>query len=489
MQTNSWANSFEQYAQKWIIEGQVPGVSIGLAKDGQHFYQNEFGFRDVQRQLGVTIDTVFGIASITKSFTCVAIMQLQEAGKLSVHDPVVKYLPEFRLKNLDVRKITIHHFMTNTSGVPPLPTFFASVMRSMEENEIDDHPFLQNEEAVTVPIDTYEELMRVISTLDLELLGAPGTEFSYSNDCYALLGAIITRVSGQPYEVYVKEHILDPIGMEHTSFFLEELNGYENITNLYIMRDRGDHKEVISSPNWWDTSACRAAGAIKSTVRDMLRYTDMFCKGGLTAGEIRILTLESVEQMMTPYVPTDMIPGQFYGYGLVISPDYYGKKLVEHSGGLKGISAQMCFFPETGLAGVALSNIELSPILAIMSGALNCLENRPPEASHLDGKNYSVSVAEMPQFVGHYQSSEFGTVPIRFENGQLVLSFLGESYVMRPFAEDLFVVRAFGTDCSARFIRAGNHDIVRLAFAGRQFSKDVTKSSGGTKNDTGCQSR
>ncbi|RNB81256.1 class A beta-lactamase-related serine hydrolase [Brevibacillus fluminis] len=487
MQNNGWVESFEKYAQNWTTEGNVPGVSIGLAQDGQLFYKNGFGFRDVERQLGVTIDTVFGIGSITKSFTCVAIMQLQEAGKLSVHDPVVKYLPEFQLKNSDVGQITIHHFMTNTSGIPPLPTFFATVMRSMEANGAEDHSFPDCNRADTVPIDTYEELMQVISTLDVELLGSPGTEFSYSNDCFALLGAIINRVSGKSYELYVKEHILEPIGMEHTGFFLEELNGYDNITNLYIMRDSGDHKEVVSSPNWWDFPASRGAGALKSTVRDMLRYTDMFCKGGLTSGGSRILTPESVEQMMTPYFPTDMTPGQFYGYGLIITSDYYGKKLVEHSGGIKGVTAHMCFFPETGLAGVALSNIELSPVLAIMSGALNSLENRPPESSHLDSKNYSVSEEALHQIVGDYHSSEFGTLPISLDNGQLMLSFLGENYVLRPFAEDLFVVRAFGTDSSVRFIRAGKNEIVRMAFAGRQFSKEVAantfenKASGGNE--------
>jgi len=481
MQNNGWIDSFEQYAQNMITEGQVPGVCMGLAKDGQIFYSNGFGFRDVERQLGVTVDTVFGIGSITKSFTCVAVMQLQEAGKLSVHDPVVQYLPEFRLKNLDVGQITIHHFMTNTSGIPPLPTFFASVMRSLEENEAEDHPLLQNQTDDTVPIDTYEDLMRVIASLDVELLGPPGTEFSYSNDCFALLGAIIERVSGKSYEAYVKEHIIDPIGMEHTSFFLEELNGYENITKLYIMRDRGDHKEVVSSPNWWDAPASRAAGFIKSTVRDMLRYTDMFCKGGLTARGNRILTPESVQQMITPYFPTDMVPGQFYGYGLVITSDYFGKKLVEHSGGIKGVTAQMCFFPETGLAGVALSNLEMSPVLAVMLGALNSLENRPPKSSHLVSKIDFLAEEAMKPFVGDYHSSEFGTLPIRLENGQLVLSFLGENYVMRPFAEDIFVVRAFGTDFSARFIRLGNHEIVRMAFAGRQFTIQDKKTSGGNE--------
>ena len=101
-------------------ENQIPGVAIGLAKDGELFYGKGFGYRDVEKQLEVTIDTVFATGSITKSFTCVAIMQLQEAGKISVHDPVKKYLPNFRLKHGSTEQITIHHFMTHTSGIPAL---------------------------------------------------------------------------------------------------------------------------------------------------------------------------------------------------------------------------------------------------------------------------------------------------------------------------------------------------------------------------------
>src|SRR5690625_1810144 len=115
--------TFERQAKQLIEKEQIPGVSLALNEDGARVYEQGFGYRHVERQLPVTPDTVFGIASMSKSFTCVAIMQLQEAGKLSVHDPVIKYLPNFQVPQHEYTdKITIHHLMTHTSGIPTLIT-------------------------------------------------------------------------------------------------------------------------------------------------------------------------------------------------------------------------------------------------------------------------------------------------------------------------------------------------------------------------------
>src|SRR5699024_12366992 len=111
---------FEEKANALIDREQIPGVSLAVNESGSPIYEHGFGFRNIDKELPVTPDTVFGIASMSKSFTCVAIMQLQEAGKLSVHDPVIKHLPNFRLPNQAYAKqITIHHLMTHTSGLPP----------------------------------------------------------------------------------------------------------------------------------------------------------------------------------------------------------------------------------------------------------------------------------------------------------------------------------------------------------------------------------
>src|SRR5699024_8199746 len=143
-------------------------------------------------------DTVFGVGSITKAFTAVAILQLQEKGKLSVNECVTKYLPEFKTPNeAQTKQMTIHHFLTHSSGLPPLATLMGAVKKSMKNDpkfEKDQHQ--ENPLDTIQPIDTYSELMDAIVKAEFTPLGAPGTEFSYSNDAYALLGAIIERISG-----------------------------------------------------------------------------------------------------------------------------------------------------------------------------------------------------------------------------------------------------------------------------------------------------
>src|SRR5699024_6969141 len=154
------------------------------------------GYRDVDEQLPVTADTVFGIGSITKSFTCVAIMQLQEEGKLSVNDLVTTYLPEFKTPDIHkTNKITIHHLMTNSSGIPPLATLFGELKKSMEadpdvaetKEEKEKTKKLKEYLADLSPVETKEELLEEISNAEYEFLGEPGEQFSYSNDCFALL--------------------------------------------------------------------------------------------------------------------------------------------------------------------------------------------------------------------------------------------------------------------------------------------------------------
>ncbi|SCW64253.1 Beta-lactamase [Paenibacillus tianmuensis] len=206
MNNREWSQSFEKYMRKTMEAVPLAGASVGLAKDGELAYHQGFGYRDIEEKAEITPDTIFGIGSVTKSFTCVALMQLQEAGKLSVHEPAVNYLPEFRLKDgQSVENITIHHFMTHTSGIPASPSLGYAMKRTMlGDPAVDelDYDIEQHE-----PIDTYEELMDYIASLDFELLGPPGSLPDYNNDCYALLGAIIERVSGISYEQYVIKSI------------------------------------------------------------------------------------------------------------------------------------------------------------------------------------------------------------------------------------------------------------------------------------------
>lgn len=116
MKKETEIHDFKQYCDEMLKKYNVPGFAIGLAKESEWNYKKEFGFRDTEAKLPLSPDTIFGVGSLTKAFTAVAILQLQEKGKLNLNDPVINYLPEFKTPNeVQTKQITIHHFLTHTS--------------------------------------------------------------------------------------------------------------------------------------------------------------------------------------------------------------------------------------------------------------------------------------------------------------------------------------------------------------------------------------
>ncbi|MGN8646743.1 serine hydrolase domain-containing protein [Gracilibacillus sp. HCP3S3_G5_1] len=470
MKNESWIPTFETYAEKVMKESHLPGVAIGLAKDGQVLYEKGFGYRDVENQLHVTSDTVFAIGSITKSFTCVALMQLQEMGKLSLHDPIKKYLPDFHLKNeISADQMTIHHFMTHTSGIPDLQTFPMVMYESLSEDDFRYDPTIQGNKEEVQPIQTYEEYLEYLGQLDFKMLSEPGEKWHYSNDCYGLLGAVIEQVSGQKYETYVHEQILEPSGMKYTSFFLNDLND-KDVTKIYVSREVRGKKAVIPSPNWWDTPVQRASGFLKSNVSDMLKYAELFRTGGKVGAE-RILTNDSIKQMTEVHIWRNPLINQGYGYGVSVVPDYHGTRLIEHAGGIKGGGAQMFIIPEKGLTGIVLTNILSMAPTAIMNGVFNCMENRAAETSHVIDENKSIGKKNLSQYVGNYQSESMNlSLTIKLKEDQLQAYVLDSPIGLKPIHKDAFLLE--GTMDDIQFNRSGPDRITEIDFKGIKLRKE-----------------
>ncbi|MET3288246.1 UNVERIFIED_CONTAM: CubicO group peptidase (beta-lactamase class C family) [Brevibacillus sp. OAP136] len=460
----------EAYAAKLMEQAKLPGAFIGFAKDGETVFAKGLGFGDVESQTEITLDTVFGIGSITKSFTCVGIMLLQEAGKLSVTDPVSDYLPEFRTADEALtRRITIGNLMSHTAGLPSLPSLYYAMRRSMEIDPAVKEMPSSIDLTAHEPIDTYGELMDFIASLDVKLLGEPGTEFSYSNDGYALLGAIIERVSGQSYESYVKEHLLDPAGMTNTVFLIEDLENQPNIATLYTSKKGENGKEVFAAPIWWDAPAMRAAGFLKSTGRDMLAYAEIFRTGGLV-GETRILTKESVEQMIGNYAGLE--PGRHYGYGFMVTTDFRGGTLVEHGGAIKGVAAQMCIVPEQGITCVVLTNLDGAPSTELLGATLNTAQALPVEEPIMSYADSPVSADSLQEYVGQFGSGEGEKLEITADDAGLSLTVLGTTFSLRPVGTDSFVFQTpTGLEKWIRFNRDGEGKVNRVAFHFRQLLK------------------
>jgi CubicO group peptidase (beta-lactamase class C family) len=430
---------FEDYMARTMEVHKLPGAIVAVARDGEPIYVKGFGFRDPQKQLPPTGDTVFGIGSITKSFTAVALMQLVEEGKLSVEDPVIEYFPEFRAgKNGAGTGITLHHFLTHTAGFPALPTLFGAMARSMKADpHVMDSPMAERIRNLE-PVDTVDEMLSFIAALDIDLHGPPGQYFSYFNDGWAILGAVVAKVAGRRYEDIIEERVLKPLGMAHSTFSVEALAGFPEVATLYDRKKTGDEKTVVAAPVWWESNAMAPAGFLKSTVLDLLKYLEIYRTRG-TGGGVRILSENSVDRMTSLH--TRAFGNVHYGYGLSLHPNYHGVSLIEHGGGIKGVSAQVTCAPEKGITIAVLTNLSGVPAQEMAISALNIVLGLPVGTRRQKFEPYACPAYRLPRYLGEYRSGEGSSLKVAAGANGLEFVIEGERYEARPVGVDTFAFR------------------------------------------------
>ncbi|MFH0778113.1 MAG: serine hydrolase domain-containing protein, partial [Candidatus Eisenbacteria bacterium] len=211
----------ESWIEAQMVHRKIPGMSVGIVYDQELIYARGFGFSDVERKVPADPRTVYRIASITKTFTATAIMQLRDEGKLSLDDPVKKFLPWFRIKSrfADAPEVTIRHLLTHTSGLPRESAFPYWT----------DHKF-----------PTREEMIEALQ--NQEAVFPPETRIKYSNLALAVAGEVVFAVSGTSYEEYVRKNILIPLGMKNTSVRLDEGQMGKLATPYSRLLPDGTHK-------------------------------------------------------------------------------------------------------------------------------------------------------------------------------------------------------------------------------------------------------
>lgn len=330
----------EDYIAKTMARVRIPGLSIALVKDGEVIYARGFGARNLENDIPTTPDTLYGIGSCTKSFTALAIMQLVEQGKLDVQDPVNKYL-SLKL-GYEEHPITIHHLMSHSSGVPSLG--MAGILISK----------MTGRPQHWIPMSDMEDFLLHINGASEEVVTRPGERYFYFNSGFTLLGKIVERVSGMKYEDYIKEKILKPLKMKRSTFLKEDFEKDPDTMTAYRKNQDGPVTATIHPFH----KLIYAPGGLLSSVMECSNYLTANIDGGIFEGE-RIIDKSLLEEMHKIHIGTgkNFFGIRGYGYGWGIQENFFGHKLIAHSGSTGVSSAQLAFIPDEKIGVAIAANI------------------------------------------------------------------------------------------------------------------------------------
>ncbi|MDP3058927.1 MAG: serine hydrolase domain-containing protein, partial [bacterium] len=446
---------FETFVEKFMSEQKSPGCSIAIAQGDEIVYSRAFGYRNLSRKLPATTDTLYGIASISKSFTAVAIAQLVERGKLSFDDPITKYLPEFKLPgNICADKVTIHHMLTHSTGIPPLPALGISIKdntaQEMQEGgnsaTAEKAPAEKDEMLSRPPINTYSELIDYIGKYQCRLFGNPGEYLSYSNECYGILGAIIMKISGLTYSEYIRRNIFAPLGMNRAVLSFEEVREYDDATELYYKNDGDD--QVRCSTRWQAAPPYLAGGWIKCCSTDLIRLFQAYAGEGEYKGT-RLLSKKMVEANLSQQIHYSQLYS--YAHGLKVQRNYHGVTLIEHGGSLKGVSSNAGFIPEKGISVVVLCNLSGVPISKVWMAGINLALGLPIETPRTVFALRTWTPELMVKYTGKFASGEGAEFSLIVEDGELVVKFKNDSCIIKSVDE-----------ATGHYILAGQENEIRF---------------------------
>jgi D-alanyl-D-alanine carboxypeptidase len=329
----------QQIADKHII-----GVSVGIMQNGQVVFARGYGLANLRESTPVTPNTMFAIGSVTKQFTCSALLMLQEQHKLSIGDPVSKWYPRLtRAKDITLKDLGGH--LSGYRDYYPLD-------------------YVDREMATTEPADTI--IMRYATRpLDFE----PRSRWSYSNTGFLILGRVIERVSGQPIGSFFQTHIFTPLKLTHTAY---EPAPNGNMASGYTSFGLSDPIDAVPEAKGWAGSA----GAIWSTPTDLLTWDKSLL-------DHTLMSPASYGVLTTPQRLTD---GRSSGYGCGEGINDRGNALTfSHGGAVSGFVAQNTVIPSTRSALVVLSNSDFSPVGELDQLLLSKLMPKSPDVPSVAG--------------------------------------------------------------------------------------------------------
>jgi len=335
----------EEIIKRHVKKSKIPGISIGLIdKNGTQF----FNYGEIKKESGIepTSDTLYEIGSMTKTFTAILTVQLQNEGLLSLDDPIIKFLPEFAGSDFDKNKITLYHLITHTSGIVEVP------LRDYPKNII-KLLFRTTKGKIFPPRYSYDTSNFLQEVSQLKLKNNPGTKFRYSNSGVGLVGKILERVTNSTYEELIKSRILSILNMNNTTITISE-NHKEKLATGYLYT--GKEADLINIP------AVASAGSICSSVSDLLKFL-----------KVNLGLEQSILSSVLEYCKSTRIDPSFSFFQKITSKLLIGVQsteiglgwiignlkniqVIQHSGGTEGFSTTMMMNLQEQTGVIVLSN-------------------------------------------------------------------------------------------------------------------------------------
>lgn len=396
--TTQYEKKLDTYLKQQTEFGNFSGTVL-VAKKGKIILSKAFGMANYELGVPNATHMKFRIGSLSKQFTAVALMQLQEKGLLSLSDTLAKYIPEYS----GAYTVTLHQILTHTAGIPNITLFEDFKVACLQPT-------------------TLEKSIKYILQKPLEF--TPGDHYAYSNSGYIILSYIIEKVSGISFEKYLKENIFAPLQMRDTGLDSNALV-LKNRVSGYSRDEQG-----LKNASFLDMSWAAGSGGLYSTSLDLFKWNQAWFSE-------KIVSKESWKKVLSLQVPLKKEECNLgYGYGFTICTES-GIASISHVGNINGFSSKIIMYLEQEITIIVLSNFAFTP-LAKISQALEHIMLDKPYQMPRKYVEIKISADTLNNYSGKYSTKDGQHFTITVEDGYLLFGYKNQSLKMYPCSETEF---------------------------------------------------
>ncbi|MGH7618345.1 MAG: serine hydrolase [Gemmatimonadaceae bacterium] len=461
--------AFDRYVAQAVKDWHTTGLAIAVVSNDSLVFAKGYGLIEVKKPAPVNEHTRFAIGSTTKAMTSAALAMLVDEGKIRWDEHVTDILPDFRLYDpYATSEITIRDLLTHRTGLPGTDLMWVRDPFTLQE--------MIHRLRYVKPVTSFRSTME------------------YQNVVYAIGGAIVEKVSGMPWDAFVRQRIFTPLGMNETEPLVSGIIGKPNVATPHA--PSGDTSIVVPIRS---TDAIAPAGSVWSSVYDMSKWMRFILDSG-RVGSTRLIAPATFTELVTPQIraPFELYPaltlsrphGFSYGLGWFIQ-DYQGEVIWMHTGSIDGMSALIGLMPDRRTGVYVLANLDHAEVRhALMykvldlyagnpdrdwSADLHALLAHPPTSAASQAARQAPSAPSLPleRFAGTYVDSAYGVIGVTFSGGSLSASFRDkDTGTLQPVRADTFRSRgAAGAGLSLSFVTDGAGGVIAVRAFGTTFER------------------